>query len=74
MRKVHKKWAVLLVALMLVTIAVTGCGQKDNDSDKKAGPSSDVIKVGVYEPLTGTNAAGGQMTLEGIKLAHQLYP
>jgi branched-chain amino acid transport system substrate-binding protein len=74
LRKVNKKWAVLLVALMLVTITVTGCGQKDNDSDKKAGPSSDVIKVGVYEPLTGTNAAGGQMTLEGIKLAHQLYP
>lgn len=66
MRRVNKKWAVLLVAIMIAALAVTGCSQKAADTD--------VIKVGVYEPLTGTNAAGGQMTLEGIKLANQLYP
>ncbi|RYD02872.1 hypothetical protein N752_22940 [Desulforamulus aquiferis] len=36
--------------------------------------ASDVIKIGVFEPLTGTNAAGGEMTVEGIKLANQLFP
>lgn len=72
MRRVNKKLAVLLVAIMIAALAVTGC-QKAADTDKSAG-QPDVIKVGVYEPLTGTNAAGGQMTLEGIKLANQLYP
>ncbi len=32
------------------------------------------IYIGVFEPLTGAYAAGGQLTLEGIRLANQLYP
>ncbi len=35
---------------------------------------ADQVNIGVYEPLTGPMAAGGQMTLEGIRLAHELYP
>ncbi len=35
---------------------------------------ADEVPIGVYEPLTGPMAAGGQMTLEGIRLAHELYP
>ncbi len=31
----------------------------------------DVIKIGVYEPMTGAMAAGGQMTWEGVELAHK---
>ena len=29
------------------------------------------IRIGVYEPMTGAMAAGGQQTMEGIELAHQ---
>ncbi len=32
----------------------------------------DPIKIGVYLPLTGQNAFGGQLELEGIKLAHSM--
>ena len=32
------------------------------------------IKLGVFEPMTGANAAGGAMEVEGIKLANELYP
>lgn len=32
------------------------------------------IRIGVYEPMTGQNAFGGQLTVEGIKLAHELVP
>jgi len=32
------------------------------------------IKIGVYLPLTGQNAFGGQLELEGIKLAHNQFP
>jgi len=72
LKKVSKKWTILLVVMMIASLAVTGCGK--TATDEKTTDQSDVIKVGVYEPLTGTNAAGGQMTLEGIKLANQLYP
>jgi len=30
------------------------------------------IKIGVFEPLTGSKAAGGQMELEGIQAAHSI--
>jgi branched-chain amino acid transport system substrate-binding protein len=58
---------------MIASLAVTGCSKSAADKDQAA-KTPEVIKVGVYEPLTGTNAAGGQMTLEGIKLANKLYP
>ncbi len=32
------------------------------------------VRVGVYLPLTGQNAFGGQLELEGIRLAHSLQP
>lgn len=32
------------------------------------------IKIGVFEPMTGPNAAGGEMTVEGIQLAWELKP
>ena len=36
--------------------------------------AEDVIKIGVYEPLTGQNAFGGQLTVEGIQLAQEQAP
>lgn len=55
---------VLVAILMISALVLTGCGEK----------TSDVIKIGVFEPITGANAAGGQLEVEGIKLANQLYP
>ncbi|MGE4588292.1 MAG: ABC transporter substrate-binding protein [Acidaminococcaceae bacterium] len=48
---------------------LTGCGGEKKDAAK-----SDVIKIGVFEPLTGDNAAGGELELRGIKLANKLHP
>lgn len=39
-----------------------------------ADAKKDPIKIGVYLPLTGQNAFGGQLELEGVKLAHQEMP
>lgn len=68
---------VVLIALMLImSLVAMGCGGAE-DPGQNAGQNadeSDVIKIGVYEPLTGVNAAGGQMTLEGIELAREMYP
>ena len=36
--------------------------------------AADPIKIGVYLPLTGQNAFGGQLELEGIQLAQKLKP
>jgi len=36
--------------------------------------NEDPIRIGVFLPLTGQNAFGGQLELEGVQLAHQEYP
>lgn len=62
-----KKKMVFAVALMLImAFAVSACSSGGSSG------GDDVIKVGIFEPLTGANAAGGQMELEGIKVAHSV--
>lgn len=36
--------------------------------------SGEVIKLGVFEPLSGANAAGGQQEYRGMQVANKLYP
>jgi branched-chain amino acid transport system substrate-binding protein len=52
------KWA--LAALLVCFVA------------SAAFAADDVIKIGVYLPLTGQNAFGGQLELDGVNLAHSL--
>jgi len=59
-----KTLGIICLALALV-FAFGGC---------KGKTAGDVIKIGVFEPLTGANAAGGAMELEGIRLANELNP
>lgn len=59
-----------LIVLLVASLALAGCGQKET----AGGTEEDVIRIGVYEPMTGDAAAGGQMTWEGIELANELYP
>jgi branched-chain amino acid transport system substrate-binding protein len=66
-----KKISILLTTLMIVTMGLSGCVKK---TVEKTTPDSDVIKIGVFEPMTGANAAGGELEIEGIKLANKLYP
>lgn len=72
--KLRRKQIALVIVLAMAAMMMVGCGGGGSDKDKAADKDADVIKIGVYEPLTGTNAAGGQMTLEGIELANKLYP
>jgi branched-chain amino acid transport system substrate-binding protein len=36
--------------------------------------AEDEIRIGVYLPLTGQNAFGGQLELDGVKMAHEEVP
>ncbi|MBW7572024.1 ABC transporter substrate-binding protein [Caproiciproducens faecalis] len=68
-----KKIAALLLALVMTASAFSGCKKVDTASGS-TGTGSDTIKIGVFEPLTGANAAGGEAEVEGIKIANKLYP
>jgi branched-chain amino acid transport system substrate-binding protein len=75
-----KKLLFLSVTLLLMmSLMLSGCGSKPAETgqdadDNDAAANDDVIRIGVYEPMTGASAAGGQMTLEGIELANEMYP
>lgn len=64
-----KKVLSVLLASTFAVGMLAGCGGEKKDAAK-----SDVIKIGVFEPLTGDNAAGGELELRGIKLANKLHP
>jgi branched-chain amino acid transport system substrate-binding protein len=68
-----KKFAALLLASVMVATSFTGCKKADSAGNGNAG-SGDTIKIGVFEPMTGANAAGGEAEVEGIKIANKLYP
>lgn len=66
-----RKLSLLVALVMIFSIIAAGCsgGQAANGQ-----PAEEVIKIGVFEPLTGANAAGGALEVEGIKLANKLHP
>ena len=53
-----------ILAIMLAAMLLLSC----------AAIAEDTIKIGVFEPLTGSYAGGGAMEVEGIELAHEMYP
>ncbi len=63
----NKKFSLLtLAAAMALGVSLVSC----------SGPAAnnDIIKIGVFEPLTGANGAGGADEYDGIKLANKLFP
>ncbi|GKU27705.1 ABC transporter substrate-binding protein [Clostridium folliculivorans] len=68
-----RKLAIIISAVLAVGTVLSSC-QVEKVSDSKTSGSSDTIKIGVFEPLTGANAGGGELEVEGIKLANKLYP
>ncbi|MBR5485143.1 MAG: ABC transporter substrate-binding protein [Oscillospiraceae bacterium] len=70
-----KRFIAMMLCLAMTTMSFAGCGGSSEPAEEAAAPAeSDVIKIGVFEPLTGANAAGGELEVEGIKIANKLYP
>ncbi|NLU53512.1 MAG: ABC transporter substrate-binding protein [Clostridiaceae bacterium] len=57
-----KKIASIVLILCMVTVMFAGCGQGTG--------SGNVIKIGVFEPSSGDNGAGGKQEVLGIEYAH----
>ena len=55
-----------LAAALAAGVSIVSCSSPGVDND--------VIKIGVFQPLTGANAAGGADEYDGAKLANKLVP
>ena len=69
----RKFMAVMLTAAMAASM-LAGCGSASGGEAASSGGSGDVIKIGVFEPLTGENGGGGSQEVDGIKYANEVYP
>ena len=66
--------SVLLVAAMLSTL-LAGCEKKpEAATDSTAAAYGDVVKIGVFEPASGDNGAGGKQETLGIQYANYVTP
>lgn len=62
---------ILPICLLFVALALmSGCSPGTSGT----GGSSDVIRIGVWEPLTGALAGGGAQKLEGYELGLEMRP
>jgi branched-chain amino acid transport system substrate-binding protein len=74
-----KKILALLLALCMV-FALCACGSSTSGTSSSSAPSDssaaagDTIKIGVFEPATGENGAGGQQEVIGIRYANSVKP
>jgi branched-chain amino acid transport system substrate-binding protein len=63
-----KRVAALALALCLILVLFAGC------SGGGSAKSANVIKIGVYEPASGDNGAGGKQETLGIQYANYIQP
>ena len=68
-----KKYLSLVLSLILLLMNLFGCsgGNKTTASDDSN--ENKIIKIGVYEPLTGNDGGGGYQEVLGIKYANEIY-
>ena len=81
-----KQKVICLLAAVCMVLSLCGCESYDNfinglsakgETEETAAytaDSSDTVKIGIFEPLTGDDAQAASEEIAGIELAHSLYP
>ena len=75
-----KKFLALILVCALALSLLAGCaGSKpaadaSNDAPAAAESGNKVVKIGVYEPQTGDNGAGGKQEILGMQYANYVQP
>lgn len=69
-----KKLTALVLALCMALGLVACGGSKDTGSaaGSTAAASGDTVKIGVYEPQSGDNGAGGKQEILGMQYANKM--
>ena len=62
-----KKIMALILCLCFAVSMLSACGTK-------TGSGGNVIKIGVFEPVTGENGGGGFQEVLGVRYANKVYP
>ncbi|MEZ4508930.1 MAG: ABC transporter substrate-binding protein [Eubacteriales bacterium] len=72
-----KKLVAILLALVLV-VSLAACAKPaattGTPAAEEAASGNPVVKIGIYEPASGDNGAGGKQETLGIEYAHSVSP
>ena len=68
-----KKFLALVLAL-LMALSLVACGNDAAPADDAAASGDKVVKIGVFEPQTGDNGAGGKQEILGMQYANYVQP
>lgn len=77
MQKKLKKSAAFVMLVAVLAALLSGCTTLDNFTSaflKSDADDASVVRIGVFEPLSGKDKEHGELELQGIELAHELYP
>jgi len=69
-----KRAIALLLAVLMVAALFAGCTTSSGDSGSTANNGNKTVKIGVYEPASGDNGAGGKQETLGIQYANSQTP
>ena len=70
----------MMLCLVMVLSCFTGCATWDNfiaglkDEEVLQEEKKETVRIGVFEPMRGTDKEGAAAEIRGIELAHELYP
>ena len=67
-----KKVALLLALVMVFAMFAAGCGSGDDGGAD--GEYAGTVKIGVFEPASGDNGAGGKQETLGVQYANKVQP
>lgn len=77
MQQKQKRYAALVMLIIMCAALLTGCATFENFKDTfftTDAKDKNAVKIGVFEPLSGKEAEHGKLELQGIELAHELFP
>lgn len=72
----RKRGLSAVVMVLILALMSTGCATFDHFMESFRGEENqeDVIRIGIFEPLSGVDQEAGELELAGIELAQELYP
>ncbi|MDD4565364.1 MAG: ABC transporter substrate-binding protein, partial [Eubacteriales bacterium] len=69
--------AIRVILILMITTLFSGCTTFDNFQETFLGTGeekNEKIRIGVFEPLSGSDKENGKLELQGIELAHEMFP
>jgi branched-chain amino acid transport system substrate-binding protein len=69
-----KKYLAIILACLMLFALLAACGTTTEPGTEGEASGNPVVKIGVFEPASGENGAGGKQETLGVEYAHSISP